>query len=155
MSVSKEKLERITFFRPAFDKRHKDPSKNYGIHGMDCVMVLKGKKGAVHFVWYTGILLPETTKEQIKRHGIGAFVFKHSGEPINPMGADVGYHSPTPRYEGQTSNENCEYLNGKPCYTDGSGLRAKKFMEILIREGSDKIWEMLEEDYQEYFVKET
>lgn len=147
-------LERITLFRPAYDKRHKDPNKNYGIHGMDCVMVLKGKKGAVHFVWYTGIMLPETINEQIKKRGLSAFVYEHSGEPMYPMGADVGYHSPKPLYDWQKDdfkNENCEWLNGKPCYTDGSALRAEKFMETLIREGSEKIWEMLEEDYKEYF----
>lgn len=148
-------MERITFFRPAFDKRNKDPKKNYGIHGVDCVMVLKGKKGAVHFVWYTGIMLPEVSKEQIKKHGLYHFVYEHSGEPMYPMGADVGYHSPTPRYEGAFKNENeCEYLDGKPCYTDGSALRAQKFMEVLIREGSEKIWEMLEDDYKEYFGEE-
>lgn len=62
----KKKLERITFFRPAYDKRSDDPKKNYGISAMQCGMVLKGAKGAVHFIWSTGILLESTMKEYIQ-----------------------------------------------------------------------------------------
>lgn len=38
--------ERIVEFTPAFDKRSSDPSKDYGIHGVDMRMVLKGVTAA-------------------------------------------------------------------------------------------------------------
>jgi hypothetical protein len=58
-------LERITEFAPAFDKRDPDPKKNYGIHGVDLRMVLKGEEGAVQFVLFTGWMLPHVAKELI------------------------------------------------------------------------------------------
>jgi hypothetical protein len=33
-------FERIVTMNPAYDKRNADPSKNYGIHGVDLRMVL-------------------------------------------------------------------------------------------------------------------
>lgn len=39
-------MERITKFYPAFDKRSSIPGKNYGIHGVELRMILKGNKGA-------------------------------------------------------------------------------------------------------------
>ena len=65
------------------------------------------------------------------------------------MGADVGYHSPVPHYEGQIcSQDSCSYLGGKPCYYDGSSLRAEEWVrDILIPKGSDGVWESLEQEY--------
>lgn len=174
--MKKLPLERITLFRPAFDKRNLDPKKNYGIGSVVCVMILKGKKGAVHFTFSTGILLPKTIDEYIKdgkahyeSHSFGHYFLN------KPMGYDVGYHARRPQYKGQeiywpkkmrytkgTFPFNvkfdkigkkppvCEWL-GKPCYSDGSTLRAEEFMTILTEQGSDPIWKMLEEDYKERF----
>lgn len=53
-------FERIVTFRPAFHRVHKDPSKNYGVHGVEMRMVLRGPMGATQFLLYTGWMLPET-----------------------------------------------------------------------------------------------
>ena len=53
-------MEKLVFFDPAWDKRHHDPNKNYGIGSMRCRMILKGKEGAVHFVFSTGMFLEKT-----------------------------------------------------------------------------------------------
>lgn len=45
----------------------------------------------------------------------------------------------------------CEWLDGKPCYCDGSALRSEEYLKVLLTEGSDKIWSMLEEDYKYHF----
>ena len=147
-----KKLERITTFEPAFDKRHDDPNKNYGICSVRCRMVLKGEKGAVQFLFLTGMFLPETVKEYYKTK-MDLFHTYSGGDQAYYMGFDVGYHSHKPRYEGQTSStKNCEVLDGKPCYCDGSSMEAEKYMDILVREGSKKIWEMLEKYYKEIFL---
>lgn len=170
-------LERITRFRPAYDKRNSlDPSKNYVIHCVQCFMVLKGPAGAVHFVFATGMYLPETMQEYAasgrlnpERMDGGTYFILNK-----PMGYGVGYHSPVPLFEGQeliwptklrktgdapydvvfdkigTEPPLCEWL-GIPCYCDGSALRAEKWMDIFIRQGSDKIWEMLEHEYKDCF----
>lgn len=56
--------ERIVEFTPAFDKRSSDPSKDYGIHGVDMRMVLKGENAATQFV-------------QLKSGGLGAMCSDH------------------------------------------------------------------------------
>ena len=143
-----EKLEKIIKFTPAYDKRNPDPKKNYGVGSVRCVMVLKGEKGAVHFVFGTGMYLPQVY-EWWERRGLNQ-------TPNKPayMGYDVGYHSHTRHYESQTvSQESCEWLDGKPCFSDGSALRAEEFMDVFVKEGEEKIWEMLEEDYKCHFEK--
>lgn len=99
-----------------------------------------------------------------------------------PMAADLGYHSRVPMYEGQpamgaiktdikmddtkegiekfniTTTETmkytpCEYLDGEPCYYDGSSLNAVDVMKILIEQGSEAVWKYLEECYHEQFDK--
>lgn len=154
------KLERITKFSPAFDKRHKDPSKNYGIGAMRCFMVLKGKENAVHFIFSTGIYLPETVEEYY-RDGRDLFHYTFTGNEGKQsyyMGHDVGYHSLVPLHDYQLeygSRANCDWLDGQSCYGDGSALRADEWMDVFVREGSDKIWEMLEVEYKTMFGKEV
>lgn len=140
-----KKLERLTFWRPAFDKRDSNPLKNYGVGSVKCIMVLKGPKGAVHFVWAPGMYLPSVYEWWASR-GLHT-----DGNKPDYMGYDVGYHSPKPTYKGQSlSMDKCDYLDG-PCYTDGSGLRADTFMKIFVEEGDEAIWKKLEEDYDYHF----
>ncbi len=132
-------MEKIIKFSKPFDKRHSDPSKNYGVGGVLCWMILKGDKGAVQFQFSTGIYLPHVLEE-----------WKQKGYAPEPMGYDVGYHSPTPMYEGQTSMGDCDIL-GCECYYDGSGLRAEEWYKIFLAEGYESIWKLLEDDYKERF----
>lgn len=146
--------ERITKFNPAWDKRSTDPKKDYGIHGVQCYMVLKGEEGAVHFIFSTGMLLTSTMEEYIREGRAKYETFEWGVHYLNkPMGYDVGYHSYKPCYEGQdVSKGECEWLGKKPCYCDGSALRGGDWFEIFLKEGSDKIWEMLEEEYNDRFI---
>lgn len=140
-------MERITHFSPAFDKRHADPAKNYGVGGVKVRMILKGDEGAVHFVFSTGMMLPSTYKWWNEKN-LGNF----DGDFLPYMGYDVGYHSHSPTYEGQEiSQANCEWIGG-PCYSDGSALRSDDYMKVLLNQGSDRVWEMLEEEYKEQFL---
>lgn len=137
-------LERIVKFYPAYDKRHEDPAKNYGIHGVELRMLVKGDRGAVQFVLYTNWMLPHVTKELTnKSQDTGLF---------KPLPADLGYHSLTPIYKGQKSSGKCEYLDGKKCYYDGSGLNAERIYTTLLSHGSDGVWKALEEYYSEVFA---
>lgn len=138
-------MERIVTMTGAFDKRHSDPKKNYGIHGMEIRFVLKGPAGAVQFVVYTQIHLEHVAKEQWAKRN-EPYAFKMS----RPMGVDIGYHAPTPHYEGQTEME-CDLLPGGKCYYDGTSLGAENFMPTFIAGGSDAVWRMLEEKYHTLF----
>lgn len=135
-----ENLQRIVKFSKAYDKRNPEASKNYGVGGVNCWMILKGDKGAVQFAFSTGIYLPHVLDE-----------WEAKGYANKPMGFDVGYHSPTPMYEGQTENDNCDLLPNGKCYYDGSGLRGEDWFKIFMEEGDEAIWKLLEEDYKERF----
>ena len=149
------KLEQITDFKPAYDKRHKDPKKDYGIHSVHCWMIHKGKKGAVHFSFSTGMLLEKTMIEYIKDGRAKYEIMSWGHHFLNkPMGFDVGYHSlkPLEDYHKENPRKNCCWLDNKTCYGNGSALRGEKFLKILIEKGSDEVWKMLEKDYKELFT---
>lgn len=134
--------ERIVESRPAYDRS----DEGYGVHGVDLRFILKGKEGAVQFVIFTNWHLPHVHDRMVDRCGSDGFC------SLKPMPADVGYHSPVPKYEGQTvSKDACEYLDGRPCYYDGSGLHAEKVFAILVAEGIEKMWEHLESYYKDLF----
>ena len=144
-------MERIVEFSPAYDKRDPNPNKNYGIHGVDLRMYLKGEKGVVQFVLYTNWHLPHVQDELIKR-AVGKDEL-HIEMISKPMPADLGYHSYKPRYEDQYKTDNCELLDGHECYYDGSSLNAYEIYDVLLKEGSEGVWRELEEYYNQLFCE--
>jgi hypothetical protein len=139
-------FERIVEFSPAhdcirlpcrWDKETCKPGKggNHGVGAVDLRMVLKGPKGAVQFVLYTGWYLKETPPSPA----------------AGPMPVDLGYHSPTQMYEDQPTMGSCPYLNGADCYSDGSGMNAKVVFDIMRSEGGEAVWRALEGYYQSTF----
>lgn len=142
-------LEKITQVRLPFDRRHSDDNKNYGIHGLDVWFILKGPKGAVQFAVNFGVYLPHVEAE---------FKAKPSAWPRESiMGIDVGYHAMEPQYEGQTQMEDCTVMGDKPCFYDGSALRAEEWAkEIFAVRGEvpeKLLWKKLEEEYQLRFER--
>lgn len=141
-------MKREIVISPAFDKRDPNPRKNYGIHGAEMRFILTGEKGAITFTIYTNWHLPHVDAElrNKKRNDPNSdFMFK-------PEGADVSYHSYTPKYDGHTDSGPCDYLGGKPCYCDGSSLSARPICELLIAEGSEAVWKELERWYESRLV---
>lgn len=140
-------FERIVHFAPAFDKRNPDPKKNYGIHGVELRMVLKGPLGATQFALFTNWQLPHVTEETMARclgrpDRIGLKV------SFLAIPADLGYHWLAPQYEGQSARD-CEYTASGRCYYDRNVLNAERIYETLLREGSDGVWRELEAYYRE------
>ena len=140
------KFTKEVVFYPAFDKRDPDPSKNYGIHGVELRFILKKGNKAVQFVVYTNWQLPHVSKDQLIR--------LHSPNDIElfwmPMPADLGYHSPHPMYDGQPAHKDCGFI-GQDCYYDGSTLNAEGVYEILLKDGSEGVWKRLEEYWNTIF----
>lgn len=142
-------LERIVTVTPAFDRRDPDPRKNYGIHGCTLRFVLKGAKGATQFVVYTNWQLPHVDDERCA----GIWTGSKLRWSFLPLGADVGYHSPTPQYEGHTALP-CDILDSGQCYYDGSSLAAEDLLKRMIAEGDAAIWSELEAVYHQRFGEE-
>ena len=136
-------FERSITFRPAYDKRSSDPAKNYGIGSVRVRFVLKGSSGAVQFVLVTNWFLPHIQLDLDRK-------YRDHEMFCHPDPTDLGYHSPTPRYEGQTSMGECDLLDGE-CYYDGSGLNAEPIYQRLLRDGHEGVWEELEAYYAEVF----
>ncbi len=41
----------------------------------------------------------------------------------------------------------CPYLDGRPCYYDGSGLNAQRVYDVELQEGLEGVWSYLEDYY--------
>lgn len=136
---------------PAYDKRNKNPDKDCGVHGCEMRFILKGELGVVQFVLFTNWQLPHVTQEFLDMPMINTTDMDIKIRYL-PSPADLGYHSPVPIYEGQEPmNKPCEYLDGKPCYYDGSGLNAETIYKVLLEKGSDGVWKELEIYYHDTF----
>lgn len=139
-----EKLVRSIEIFPAYDKRNIDPEKNYGIHGVDIKFLLKGKKGVIQFVIYTNWHLKSVEKDLIQTCKSSGYCF------LKPLPADIGYHAYKPQWDGQEAMQvNCKYLDGKPCYYDGSSLQAEEIFNIMVEKGHEVMWEELEKWYKD------
>lgn len=144
----KDKLERTIEFRPAFDKRDPEPSKNYGIHGMEMKFIVKGRHGATQFGIYTNWMLEHVEKELDNK--IPDLRYPHCN--CHPSGFDIGYHAKKPNYKGQTARKDCPYIDGT-CYYDGSTLAADDLLKEFIAKGVDVVWKRLEDTYKSRCVK--
>lgn len=91
----------------------------------------------------------------------------HSRVPLYegqlPMGAERMDFENTETLHGETGDIEipmrvttgtftpCEYLDGAPCYYDGSTLQAERIYDVLLREGSEGVWAELRAYYEEKF----
>ena len=133
---------RIIRFSMPFDKRHSDPSKNYGIHGMDNIYILVKDKKAVQFMICLPVYLDHVVEELSLK----------PNPSFRVLAADVGYHSPTPMYENQSVMGQCDIIGGE-CYYDGSGLHAEEVWQEWQETGDwEWIWIKLEEIWNNYFA---
>ena len=138
-------LEHIVEITEAYDKRNPDPAKNYGVHGVNLKFLVKGPKGVIQFLIYTNWMLPHNM-EELKAKCDGHYCY------LEPMPADIGYHSYVPMHEGEAPiSKSCEYLEGKPCYYDGSSLNAEPIFDIMVSRGGDAMWAELERWYHDTF----
>ena len=141
-------MERIFKMSPAFDKRHTEPSKNYGIHSATLFMCVKNEQGAVIFSMSTEWFLPETNdwlRQCENRHT----TFDRKWQP---RGNAVCYCSPKPMNEWQekeSGRDNCDWLGC--CWGDCSYSTSDAVVELLISKGSDAVWEYLENWHKDVF----
>jgi hypothetical protein len=133
-------FERRIEFTPAYDKRHPNPKKNFGIHGVGLRFVLIGPDGATQFLVYTNWHLEHVRQEQKAENIFNA-----------PIPADVGYHSRKPMFAGHTPMPGVCDILGVPCYYDGSGLVAENLFDEFCERGTPAVWEHLEKKYYDMF----
>ena len=128
-----EQLQRIIRFRPAYDYRKTKPGGGRCDTWM--YMVAKGERGAVCLMIQTGWELEwEDRIRNYKPHSGGA----------------VSTHCPHPYDSGYTSDEVCEWLDGKPCWGDVCYSASNEMFDKLVADGDEAVWEELEKWYYEY-----
>lgn len=132
-------FERGVEFLTGYDKRGAIP--DCGVAAMEIKFLLKGPKAVIQFAIYTD-WYPKSAQPRNK-------TFETD---ILPAAYDIGYHTEIKQYEGQEHiSESCDYLDGKPCYYDGSSLQAEPIRDRFINEGIDAVWEELEKHYNYRF----
>lgn len=140
--------ERRVDFYPAYDKRHAEPKKNYGVHGVTMTFSLVGPEGAVALVIYTNWQLSHVQKEhdqKLELHGL----------MCNAMPADLGYHvrNPAPSDREYVSDfGKCQVIDGDPCRYDGSGLQAEDVFKALVEKGEEGLWNELTRRYDDVLI---
>jgi len=119
---------------------------SHGRHGLSIRFVSKGDAGAVQFLLYTGWTPQHASPSSIGVRDVRDWGGQHM------MPADLGYHSKTPRYDGQEMiNKACEFCGDQPCYYDGSGLNANDAMYALVNGGDVALWTFLDAYYDTTF----
>ena len=145
--MKKEKLKKEIIFKSAWDKRHPEPDKNYGIHGVEIVWTLKGEKGGVSWAIYTNWLLDSTMKDKTWA-GFKYCNFHEDGKPMtHSMGTEIAYHAKKPQYDGQTNSEGCILVKGGKCYIDCGFMAGDELFTTLKEKGGNAVWQELEKWY--------
>lgn len=135
--------ERILEMTPGYICQ-KTGGSSHGKHGMNLRFVYRKDGKAVQFLMFAMDWMP------------GAGTRYGSQERLSGvMAADLGFHSPTPRYDGHESMGPCEYLGGEPCYYDRSGLNAEPVLESFFIGGLPEVWGQLREYYDNVFATEA
>lgn len=131
-------FERIVSFKTGYEcEIPYSNGKSHGRHGMELIFVLKGEKGSIQFLVYT--------------HWMPSWDgFMSQNEKFDVMPADIGRHAYKPKYEGELKREKCNWLDGKPCYYDGSGLQAEEVFKVFVKKGEEAMWSELESYYKSW-----
>lgn len=134
-------FERRVTFSKAWEKRHDDPAKDYGVGSVGVWFALVGSEGAVSFHLSSGWYLPHV-RERFKREG-------HRGDPC---AGPVVWHHPTQREDYFAGPDECELLPGGKCWGDAGYLLGNDAYDALCEGGEDGLWVFLRRMYDQGFA---
>lgn len=137
----------------AFDKRHSDPSKNYGIHGVEFRFSLIGETVAVSFGVSTGWHLPSVVgveSESMHDYRRALHEFDHPG--LHPMPMSLNFHVAEPLDYMDEEPRPCDLLPGGQCWGDVTFTGADRPFLALIEGGLDGMWEQLAAEIESFRV---
>lgn len=138
-------LEHLTRFTRSYDLRDTPPGgRSFGINSMDLIFIVRGPLGAVNWTLSTGWYV-ESARSPSHR-------FDRTDQ--KPWPIDLGYHSHKPAdYQSATepSQPSCTFLDGAPCWYDGTSLGAEDLLEGFLAGGDAWLWPKLEAIYHSRF----
>jgi len=123
------------FFLPGYDKRSKDPGKNYGIHGMHLMFALCGEgtnSATITFEintnWYPKSATTEWDVAGETRHG--------------SYGWGIYYHQHVQTDDWQIYSGTCDF--GDACWSGEYGFElVRALFADFVTSGQDAVWEKL------------
>jgi hypothetical protein len=139
---------------PGYD--HRDDMTDRGAHGCDMILILRGPDGAIAARISTGWMTHPLAGRYVHRGGRQARRDKPGVDAgvahLYPSGSYVGAHSLKPREAYLSSDPECSWLDGAPCYGDGSFTMADEVLEALAAGGSDAAFERMASLYQSWIL---
>ena len=159
-------FRRLVEFEKGYNYLHETGPRRRGQHGMGIRFLLIGPHGAAQFLTNTSWTpLGEVDEDKNHDNGyhrepvhidkwesteIGGLSSVKFGYVRPPSGYDLGYHWRTPQYEGheEYKRAGCKYLNGDPCYYDGSGLAGDDVLRDMVTKGEKWVWKWLVRRYR-------
>jgi hypothetical protein len=154
VSSAAQTWERRVEATAAFDKRHPNPSKNYGIHGVEFRFSLIGETIAVSFGVSTGWHLPSVVGvegETMHDYRRALHEFDHPG--LHPMPMSLNFHIAEPlAYMPEEEARPCDLLPGGKCWGDVSFLGADRPFFALVEGGLEGMWERLAVEAEAFMV---
>lgn len=136
----------------AFDKRHPQPSKNYGIHGVEFRFSVIGDGAAVSWGLSTGWQLPSVIGDagdnsHDYRHALAQF-----DRGMHPMPMAICFHvaEPIRSYMKDQEVSDCDLLPGGKCWGDITFTGGDRPFFALIGGGLDAMWKQLETELESF-----
>lgn len=122
---------------PAYDLRPDFPNEpNYGIHGVELIVAIRGPEGVLQLRWMTNWFLKQNRKSKLEFDGLG----------------DISTHQVQPLSEYDYTHENCEFVCGT-CYSQSGALVAGEAWEEMVRGGSPALYKFLNNLYDSWMFK--
>jgi hypothetical protein len=133
---------RAVWIAPAFEAIDPDPKKNYGIGGCRLVFAMRENSTTIECSFLTEWFLPETQRRLSNRPD-------RYFQP-RPTCEGLFFHLPKRTSDWQRENKDCKLSGGETCYGEaGSALYGEKITERLLFEGSNAVWEEIEQAFKD------
>lgn len=138
----------------AFDKRHPEPSKNYGIHGLEFRFSLVGEMIAVSFGVSTGWHLPSVVGvEGESSSEYRRALHEHDHPGLHPLPMGLHFHLAEPLdYMDDQEPRPCDLLPAGQCWGDVTYTGADRPFFALVKGGLDGMWEELAAEIESFKV---
>lgn len=152
MNLHQSDFERRVSFWPAFEKRHDDPGRDYGIGCVKARFALIGPLAAVSFDVFTGWYLPHV-RERLRRetdHAVSPITGKHRSCSLEGHGGAMHLHfapDSRPNYLSDQEDQECDLLPGRRCVGDVGYMIGEALFDALVEGGDDGLWAAMEEQY--------
>lgn len=143
----------ITVAHRAFEKRHDDPARDYGIGSVELQFALIGPAGAITVGVSTGWYLPHVEERLLREHDHTPFMGRRSCA-FQGAGTAVCIHAPSPRKDYFMGPDDCHLLPGGQCWGDIGFLAGDEAYAVLVEGGEDALWEFLASWYRAHLLDE-